>query len=499
MPDDDGPLRPLRRALRARDPDGAAPRAGGGLRRPRGATRPSVESSRRCLRDYVGRPTPADLRRAALGAPRLPRLPEARGPVPHRRPQDQQRARPGPAREAHGQDARGGRDRRGPARRRHRHRLRAARPRVRRLHGRPRTWRARPRTCAACACSAPRCAASTRARARSRTRSTRRCATGSRTCAPPTTCWARCWAPIPYPMMVRDFQSVIGEEARGQILGPGGHAARRARGLRRRRLQRDRPLPRVPRRPGGDGRRRGGRPLGQARRSRRALPAASSGRRGRRRAPRHAHLPAAGRGRQRAADPLGLGGPRLSGGRARARAAARRRAASATTPSATTRRSPPSTCWPRRRASCPRSSRPTPSPGSCARRASPPRPARAREPERPRRQGPGDQSKPGDAHRRASFAGAASATGRKAFVGFVTAGDPSLERTVESRRSSSKPAGVRRPGAGRAVLRSAGRRARDPAGQRAGAAARARRLAGVLEAVRGSARAASCRSCSSAT
>ena len=42
---------------------------------------------------------------------------------------------PGPAREAHGQDARGRGDRRRPARRRHRHRLRAARPRVRRLHG----------------------------------------------------------------------------------------------------------------------------------------------------------------------------------------------------------------------------------------------------------------------------------------------------------------------------------------------------------------------------
>ena len=45
-------------------------------------------------------------------------------------------ARPGAAREAHGQAARHRRDRRRPARRRHRHRLRPARPRVRRLHGR---------------------------------------------------------------------------------------------------------------------------------------------------------------------------------------------------------------------------------------------------------------------------------------------------------------------------------------------------------------------------
>ena len=54
---------------------------------------------------------------------------------PHRRAQDQQRARPGAAGPAHGQDADHRRDRRGPARRRDGDRLRAARPRVRRLHG----------------------------------------------------------------------------------------------------------------------------------------------------------------------------------------------------------------------------------------------------------------------------------------------------------------------------------------------------------------------------
>ena len=50
------------------------------------------------------RPPDAALsRRAALGARRPPGLPEARGPRPHRRPQDQQRRRPGAAGQADGQ------------------------------------------------------------------------------------------------------------------------------------------------------------------------------------------------------------------------------------------------------------------------------------------------------------------------------------------------------------------------------------------------------------
>ena len=68
-------------------------------------------------------------------ARRPPDLPQARGPQPHRRAQDQQRARPGAAGQADGQDADHRRDRRRPARRRHRDRVRAARPRVHRLHG----------------------------------------------------------------------------------------------------------------------------------------------------------------------------------------------------------------------------------------------------------------------------------------------------------------------------------------------------------------------------
>ena len=82
---------------------------------------------------------PALFRRAADRAPRRREgLFQARRAQPHRRAQDQQRARPDPARPAHGQEAHHRRDRRRPARRRDRHRLRPLRPRLRRLHGRGR-------------------------------------------------------------------------------------------------------------------------------------------------------------------------------------------------------------------------------------------------------------------------------------------------------------------------------------------------------------------------
>ena len=61
------------------------------------------------------------------------------------------------ARAAARQAAHRRRDGRGPARRRDRDRLRALRPRLRRLHGQPRTCAASGRTSSACACSAPRC------------------------------------------------------------------------------------------------------------------------------------------------------------------------------------------------------------------------------------------------------------------------------------------------------------------------------------------------------
>ena len=46
----------------------------------------------------------------------------------------------------------------------------------------------------------------------------RRCATGSPTCRARITSSGRWSGPIPFPAMVRDFQSVIGREAREQML-----------------------------------------------------------------------------------------------------------------------------------------------------------------------------------------------------------------------------------------------------------------------------------------
>ena len=51
--------------------------------------------------------------------------------------------------------------------------------------------------------------------------------------------------PHPFPMMVRDFQRIIGVEARQQVLDQAGRLPGRGRRLRRRRQQRDRRLPRV--------------------------------------------------------------------------------------------------------------------------------------------------------------------------------------------------------------------------------------------------------------
>lgn len=88
---------------------------------------------------YTGRPSSlTEVPRFAEHAERRPGLPQARGPEPHRLPQDQQRARSGAAHQADGQDARDRRDRRRTARRGDGHRLRPLRARVHHLHGRDR-------------------------------------------------------------------------------------------------------------------------------------------------------------------------------------------------------------------------------------------------------------------------------------------------------------------------------------------------------------------------
>ena len=70
--------------------------------------------------------------------------------------------------------------------------------------------------------------------------------------------------PAPYPRMVRDFQAVIGREARAQMLERAGRLPKTRRRVRRRRLERDGRVPRVRRRP----RRRAGRRRSGGRRTR---------------------------------------------------------------------------------------------------------------------------------------------------------------------------------------------------------------------------------------
>ncbi len=121
--------------LRAGDADGAAHRAGEGVRRR--AARPRVPATAGRAARRLRRPSDAALLRGAAqrALRRRAHLAQARGPLPHRRPQDQQRARPGAARRAHEEAACDRRDRRRPAWRGHGHRRRAARAAVRGVHG----------------------------------------------------------------------------------------------------------------------------------------------------------------------------------------------------------------------------------------------------------------------------------------------------------------------------------------------------------------------------
>ena len=119
---------------------------------------------------------------------------------------------------ADGQAARDRRDRRRPARRGHRHRLRPVRPRVRRLHGRGGHPPAEAQR-------VQHAAAGRRGRGRS--------TSGSRTLRDAINEAMRDWmasvetthyilgsvvGPHPFPLIVRDFQSVIGRETRRQCL-----------------------------------------------------------------------------------------------------------------------------------------------------------------------------------------------------------------------------------------------------------------------------------------
>ena len=103
----------------------------------RGDGRPGVRRGvrRLILREYAGVPSPLYDAERLSRAGRRPDPAQAGGPQPHRRPQDPQRARPGAAHPADGQDPGDRRDRGRPARRRQRHGGGVLRPRLHRLHG----------------------------------------------------------------------------------------------------------------------------------------------------------------------------------------------------------------------------------------------------------------------------------------------------------------------------------------------------------------------------
>ena len=216
---------------------------------------PGARRARARLERGRGRPgfrarargAPATLRRAADAA--LPRraarrrkahLPQARGPLPHGRAQDQQRARPGARRAAARQAAhrRGDRRRASTASRRRRS-ARASGSSASSTWA-PRTWRARRPTSSACTCSARRCSPvefGTKTLKEATSEAIRDWITNVE-----TTHYliGSCVGPHPYPELVRELQAVIGREAREQILEAEGRLPGRGRRLRRRRLERDR-------------------------------------------------------------------------------------------------------------------------------------------------------------------------------------------------------------------------------------------------------------------
>ena len=250
---------------------------------------------------------------AALGPGRLPDPAQARGPQPHRRPQDPQRPRPGPADQADGQDPGDRRDRSRPARRRQRHRGGVLRARLHRLHGlggREAPGAQRRADAAARDQGHPRRLRQRDAQGRHQRGAARLGRVGR-----------------PHRLPLRDGGRAAPLPQHGPRLhpchrrrgeGPVPRALRRAaawhRGVRRRRVQRDRAVHRVPRRRRGDPRLRA---RGRRLRDRAARGDDHGRRRGR--APRGQDLRPPGRGRPDHRVALDLRRPRLPRGRTPAR------------------------------------------------------------------------------------------------------------------------------------------------------------------------------------
>ena len=206
-----------------------------------------ARARRACCATSSGGPTPLYLAERLSEAAGRERLAQARGPAttPARTRSTTRSARrcsPG------GWASRGSSPR--PAPGQHgvatRDRLRAARPRVRRLHGRgghPPPAAQRPADGAA---RRARSSAVEAGRADAQGGGVaRRSATGSRTSATRTTSSARPSARRRIPAIVRDLQRVIGDEARAAAARADGPAARPRDRVRRRRLERDRDVRRA--------------------------------------------------------------------------------------------------------------------------------------------------------------------------------------------------------------------------------------------------------------
>ena len=258
-------------------------------------------------KNYSGRPSLlTEAKRFAEHAGGVRDLPQARGPQPHRLAQDQQRAGPGAPGQAHGQDPRHRRNRRRAARRGQRHRRRPDGPGMRRLHGRRGLPPAGPQRGPDGAPRRHRHPGDQRfpdpqgrhqrgAPRLGRQRGQHPLPAGHR----------RRGAPVPGhgPLLPR------GHRRGGPRPDPGADRppARRRLRLHRRRLQRDRHLPRLPGRPlGQDLRLRGRR-----RRRRNRPPRRHHHARQARRAARRPLLPHAGRRRPDHRIALHLGGPGL--------------------------------------------------------------------------------------------------------------------------------------------------------------------------------------------
>ncbi len=175
--------------------------------------------------------------------------------------------------------------------------------------------------------------------------------------------------PHPYPMMVRDFNAVVGRECLRADAGAHRPAARLRRRLRRRRQQRDGHLLRLHRAREREARRRRGRRRGPDDDEARREPAARLAGR----AARQPHVPAAERGRTDHGDAFRVRRPRLSRASAPSTRGSRTPAARSTSARPMPRRSRRSTTAAASKASFRRSSRAMRSPT----RRSSPRPCRA--------------------------------------------------------------------------------------------------------------------------